>query len=438
MRWSASIAQTTFMSHTQTNIACPEEVIYLSNSFPSPTEPYVGAEIEELRHRGVRVTPCSVWPPDAPPNPEESTTHPVLTVFPRGPWPWLGALALCIQQAFGLRDILWRLVWNGNESWNLRTRGLAHTVLGARLVLLLSGTNVRHIHIHHGHLAAWVGLIAARLLRVPYTLTLHGSDLLLQAAFLDAKLQHCAACFTISEFNREFLLQRYPQIAPGKVRVQRMGVHIPVAEFGDARNEHSNRLFTLLAVGRLHAVKDHSFLVRACAVLKASGERVLCRIAGEGPERRQIEKLIRNMGLTEDVVLLGHIPQKNLTAYYRDADLVVLTSQSEGIPLTLMEAMAFGRPVLAPSITGIPELVLDGKTGFLYTQGSISDFADRVMLLRRTYSALGPVREAAYEHVRTFFNREINLHQFSELFVNRILKAEESANADSLLQQVQL
>jgi glycosyltransferase involved in cell wall biosynthesis len=100
--------------------------------------------------------------------------------------------------------------------------------------------------------------------------------------------------------------------------------------------------------------------------------------------------------------------------------LVVLTSRSEGIPLVLMEAMVRGIPVLAPTITGIPELVLDGKTGFLYRPGSLEDFVARVELVHRSESALGPLGQAARQHVLQHFNREQNLAAFCDLILSHI------------------
>jgi len=166
----------------------------------------------------------------------------------------------------------------------------------------------------------------------------------------------------VSEFNRCYLLHHYPNIDPEKVNratdwAYRFRHDVPRDGERDPK-----RIFSLLAVGRLHPVKDHAFLIRACAALKASGNRVLCCIAGEGPERDRLRNMIHNLGLAAEIQLLGHVPRHQLPALYSAADLVVLTSRSEGIPLTLMEAMALGRLVLAPAITGIPELVSDGKT----------------------------------------------------------------------------
>jgi glycosyltransferase involved in cell wall biosynthesis len=98
----------------------------------------------------------------------------------------------------------------------------------------------------------------------------------------------------------------------------------------------------------------------------------------------------------------------------------VLTSRSEGIPLVLMEAMLQAKTVLAPAISGIPELVRDGKTGFLYQVGSIEDFVAHVQMISRSQSALLPLQKAAREHVLRNFNRETNLSTFADFFVDQI------------------
>jgi glycosyltransferase involved in cell wall biosynthesis len=85
-----------------------------------------------------------------------------------------------------------------------------------------------------------------------------------------------------------------------------------------------------------------------------------------------------------------------------------------------MEAMALGKPVLAPAITGIPELVSDGKNGFLYRPGSLEDFAARVELVYRSQPALGPLCLAARQHVLQHFNREKNLADFCDLLLTQI------------------
>jgi glycosyltransferase involved in cell wall biosynthesis len=222
----------------------------------------------------------------------------------------------------------------------------------------------------------------------------------------------------------------------------------------------------LLAVGRLHAVKDHAFLVRACNQLQGSNVGFECAIAGDGPERRNLESLIRKCGLEKRVKLLGHIARERMDSLYDQADVVVLTSRSEGIPLVLMEAMAREKVVLAPAITGVPELVIDGRTGFLYEAGSLESFVDRLLFIRSLmilsqvrapdrpdpcnlhldnssaalYSVprqLDWVRHAARVQVRNNFNRSRNLEAFGDLFIQRISAQTESVPDENfVLQQI--
>ena len=95
--------------------------------------------------------------------------------------------------------------------------------------------------------------------------------------------------------------------------------------------------------------------------------------------------------------MLGHVPREQMDSLYDRADVVALTSRSEGIPLVLMEAMARGRIVLAPAITGIPELVIPGKTGFLYKPGSLEDFVDRLLFIHSLLRAQTSCRQTSVD-----------------------------------------
>jgi glycosyltransferase involved in cell wall biosynthesis len=171
--------------------------------------------------------------------------------------------------------------------------------------------------------------------------------------------------------------------------------------------------------------------------LKTKGLNFLCLIAGEGAERTRLERLIQDLDLQSKVRLLGHLSRHQLDSYYSLADMVVLTSQSEGIPLVLMEAMARGKVVLAPNITGIPELVLEGKTGFLYRARSFDDFVSRVEMIRESKSVLAPVSSAAQQHVSQYFDRDKNLAAFGDVFLARMSgRADRDPHENPILQQI--
>ena len=368
-----------------------------------------------------------MWTPHQPlPTDLERLFQETFYVFPLH-WRTLArAFRLCFQRRRLLADLFRRIVSQGRESYICRAKGLLQTWLGAYYALLLRQQGgVKHIHVHHGYFAAWVAMVAARLLGISFTMTLHGSDLLVDGTFLDTKLENCAACFTISEFNRQYIRRHFPRIDAGRIRLRRLGVEIPKLDV--SRRGRTGQLFTILSAARLHSVKNQAFLLDACSILRQRGINFLCLIAGDGPERDRLCRQVSRLGLQSEVKLLGHVVHSDLEELYALVDVVVLTSRSEGIPLVLMEAMAHATPVLAPNITGIPELVEDGVTGFLYKPGSRADFVSRLELIRETAAALGPLCQAARQRVLTDFNLERNRQQFLDDLLNIIFPGQSLA-----------
>jgi glycosyltransferase involved in cell wall biosynthesis len=122
---------------------------------------------------------------------------------------------------------------------------------------------------------------------------------------------------------------------------------------------------TVLSVGRLRAPKDFLTLVRAVSRLEPGAIRL--RIAGDGPDRQALVEAVERPGLTRVVELLGTDP--DVGALLGAADVFVLSSVSEGLPMSVLEAMAAGVPVVASAVGGVPELVDDGETGVLVPPG---------------------------------------------------------------------
>lgn len=391
----------------------------------------------------------SVWNPGAN---QQTVSAPEVVLQPLPLTILLRALWICARRWRRISALVARVLFKGTEEPMKRAKALMHTWLGACYAVQLEEHGVDHIHVHHGYFGSWIAMVAARLLDVGFSMTLHGSDLLLHGVYLDAKLESCAFCLTVSEFNRDFILEHYAGVCADKVVVSRLGVDVPDRVGLPTPNRRPEGTpLKLLAVGRLHAVKDHAFLIRACAELYARDVPFECSIAGDGPERADLELLIQQCDLEGRVSLLGHVPREQMDSLYDRADVVVLTSKSEGIPLVLMEAMARGKIVLAPAITGIPELVIAGKTGFLFEPGSLEDFVARLILIRSSVESdhdchpcihsptrqLEWVRHAAQAQVRHNFSRRKNLETFGDLFLERIGPRTESIPDENfVLQQI--
>ncbi len=417
-------------------------IAYIAGEFPSPLEPYVMDEIAELRRRGVQVVCCSgkrVSPHDLSPA-ERAFWDETLFFQPLSDDDLLRASRRLVSDRHILWQLLRPLLLERGASPIRRIRALGHTVMGAALAEQLEPLHVEHIHAHHGYFASWMALAAARLLGIGFSFTLHGSDLLERADLLAAKLRACRFCVTVSGYNRQYILHNYPSTPAEKIMLQRLGVDrvlpwpTPILHPEVAAGQ---RRFCLLSVGRLHRVKNYRFLIQACAALRDQGLDFICWIVGEGPERPALERQVAALGLQGRVYLVGHKPRTELPRYYRYADLVVMTSQSEGIPVVLMEAMAHEKLVLAPAITGIPELVEHRRTGFLYDPGSLPDFVGAVRWIQANQASLAGIRRAAAASIAASYNRRRNLRAFAEQFLARIPPSEDE-RAHPVLQQVRL
>lgn len=418
-------------------------IAYLANQFPVPVEPYVMEEIRELRRRGVRVISGSVRRPAAPNQHANDSVD--ICLEPVHLRTSLRALFLIAKRWKAISPFVGRVLLRGNESVKPRLKALLHTLLGACYATRLRDREVDHIHVHHGYFGAWIAMTAARLLGITFSITLHGSDLLLHQTYLAEKLHHCRFCITISEYNRQYILQHFSEIDPTTIIVSRLGVDVisPTVEIRPP--VPIRRKFSLLIAGRLHPVKNHAFLIQACARLRELGLDFECLIAGEGPERNRLESLIREKQLQDQVTLLGHIAPQEMYSLHQQADVFLLTSLSEGIPLVLMEAMANELIVLAPAITGIPELISHEKTGFLYQAENLDEFVNKVLAIHRmtveaeSCEKLHLVRHAARVKIFHDFNRQKSLDRFSDLFLQSISpKPWSSPHENSVLQQVQL
>lgn len=156
-------------------------------------------------------------------------------------------------------------------------------------------------------------------------------------------------------------------------------------------------------VARLDKVKDHAGLLAAFKLLREElGEQNIdCRlmVAGEGPQRDDLERQIVELGLTESVRLLGN--RSDVAALLAECDMFVLSSIAEGMPLTLLEAMAAGLPVVATDVGGVASVVEQGVTGTLVPAGNPRALADALgaysvdVALRRRHGDAGHARAVA-------------------------------------------
>lgn len=223
-----------------------------------------------------------------------------------------------------------------------------------------------HIHAYWASSVASAAWIAGECAGIPWSFTGHRHDIA-QDNLLGDKMRQAAFVRVISESGLRMLPLADSDLG-SKASVLHLGIPIPAIS---VRGEKSGRL-TILCPANLVAVKGHRYLIEAVALLRNAGVDVELWIAGDGELRGSIKRQIRDLRLRDRVRLLGQMQHDALLSLYRysQVDVVVLPSvdlgngQHEGIPVALMEAMAYAIPVVATETGGIPELI-GGGAGLL-------------------------------------------------------------------------
>jgi dolichol-phosphate mannosyltransferase len=154
-----------------------------------------------------------------------------------------------------------------------------------------------------------------------------------------------------------------------------------------------------LFVGRLESRKAPDLLLRALAEAPDPN----CVFVGDGPMRPELERLSEELGLTDRVAFLGYVRAADLPALYARAQLLVLPSVSEAMPLVVLEAMACGTPVLASRIAGLPSVVRDYETGVLVDPGDVGQIALALRFLLRDRALLAHMSSEARRLVHQRF-----------------------------------
>ena len=247
----------------------------------------------------------------------------------------------------------------------------------------LEREGVQHLHAHYATHPATVALIMSALSDMTFSFTVHAHDIFVERPLLGWKLETAAFVRSISRFNRQFLVDLYPGTLVRKIHVIHVGID-PSGYLSSHESRRHGRRAQILCVASLQPYKGVPVLLDACNLLQQRGVEFDCTIVGEGAMRAALEHQRRRLGLEERVTLAGARPQHEVAELMRGASLLVMPSviasngQMEGVPVAIMEAMASGLPVVASSLSGIPEAVDHGSTGLLVEPGHARQLAHAI------------------------------------------------------------
>lgn len=280
--------------------------------------------------------------------------------------------------------------------------------------------DITHIHAHYATHPALVAWLIHQFTGIPYSVTVHAHDIFVEKPMLATKLHDSIFISAISEFNRNYLADMFGPWVNEKTEIVRCGVEPSYYRHANG-NGKSNQL-EIISVGSLQPYKGHIYLLRACAELMRRGIPFHCQIIGGGDLRSMLEHAIQENNLERHVELLGPRKQDEVSRYLRTANcyvqpsVVTHTGKMEGIPVALMEAMATGIPVIATAISGVPELVRPGETGWLIPPEDVGALAEALSEIYVNPAEAARRADLGQKWVLEEFELSSNVRKLASLF----------------------
>jgi colanic acid/amylovoran biosynthesis glycosyltransferase len=394
-------------------------IAYFVNQYPKVSHSFIRREILAVERQGIEVQRIALrgWDAELVDREDELEQQRTRYVLHGGVIPLLIATFVCLAASplrflSALRLAL-RMGWRAERPLPYHLIYLAEA---CRMLPWLESFRATHVHAHFGTNAAEIVMLAHALGGPPYSFTVHGPEEFDKPKFLGIaeKVSRAAFVVAITSFARSQLYRwvDYPRWA--KIKVVHCGLEPAFFKVTSAPAAVPRRL---VCVGRLSAEKGQLLLIDAANRLVEKGIPFELVLVGDGEMRSAIEGLIVKYGLEEHVRLTGSISTDQLREELLLARGLVLSSFAEGLPMVIMEAMALRKPVLTTNVAGIPELVQQGKNGWLIPAGSI----DALTAAMEVFLALSPdelkvMGEAAYARVLERHSIDIEAAKLAALF----------------------
>lgn len=226
--------------------------------------------------------------------------------------------------------------------------------------------------------------------------------------------------FTVTSNDMKDILMKYG-CPKDKIYVHHSGIDVDRFKF-KKREMPKNKKIKILSVGRLVEKKGMDYLISAFNEIQKEYPKVQLRIAGEGSLRRKLKIKVRKLNLKGKIEFLGELSHDQVAKEMKEAHIFVLASTTsksgnqEGIPNALKEAMASGLPVVSTKHAGIPELVKDGKSGYLVAERNSKELANRLLDLIKDPKKWEEMGKEGRDIVTESFNVKKQIKKLEDIY----------------------
>ena len=399
-------------------------IAYLVSQYPAINHTFILREVRRLRQEGFTIRVISVRRPDRPAErmtlEERSELAHTRAILAANIWQIATVLVttLLLKPVGFFRGLaLAARLGGGNPR-----RTAAHLLYFAEAVIAgkwMMAEGYSHFHVHF---SSTVGLLVTAVFPLTMSITLHGPDEFTDPAgfHLARKVTACSFVCAISHFSRSQVMRFCHPSQWSKVEVSRLGVD--TALYTPRIQRAQPDLFELICVGRLAAVKAQHVLLESVRRLVTNGYKVRLRLVGDGPERGLLEARAEELGIESSVVFEGWRNQDAVLTFYKQADLFVLASFAEGVPVVLMEAMAMEIPCVATWVAGIPELISDGAQGLLVAPSDEEGLARAIARLLDDPELRRRIGQAGRARILEQYDLDTNFRRMAEIVRRRLAK----------------
>jgi colanic acid/amylovoran biosynthesis glycosyltransferase len=383
---------------------------YLLSSYPAISHTFFLNEITELRKLGFTIDVASinkpVWASGSASELEAAALQTTFYVKAMNPG---RVLLVLLKIMFTKPGVVFRGLRSALQldGWNLTSSSYALFYLAEALLLgdWLTRRGHKHLHIHFGGPVATVGMLTSMAWQFSYSLMIHGPEEFydVEKSYLRRKVERAKFVLCISDYCRSQVMKVSDPEQWGKLHVVRLGVN-PQVFAPAAPPVNDNGALEIICVGRFVPDKGHLILLHAFSDLLREGHNLRLRLVGDGGERCRMESFVNREQIDAFVTFEGALNHQLTRQKLARADIFVLASFAEGLPVALMEAMAMEIPCISTLVAGIPELIRDGREGLLVPASSKEALCAALARLISDAAFRKVLAQAARRRVQEFYD----------------------------------